>query len=361
MRSAIRWTVSALVVLHGLIHLLGDGVAWVLAAVLLVVAGVLLAASVRWWWMVGAVAAVVSQALIVSAWSEAKAGTVANGVLALAVWQGFAAQGPTSIRARYRQLASQQLAAAAAAGAPGRGPVVAAEDLRHLPPPVAAYVSACGAVGQPRVQGFRARIHGPWMPWTGEQVNTFGTHPSRVFFMDATMLGLPADVLHTYVGPAARMQVKPASVFTLIDAAGPEMTRAETVTLLNDLCVLAPAALVDAAIAWTPIDDHHARATFTNAGQTVSAELVFDDDHELVDFVSDDRLRASADGKSFTRQRWSTPLGGYRDFGTRRLSAAGHGRWHPDAPEPAFDYLEFHVDDITYVAGGGPAGAPEQH
>jgi hypothetical protein len=186
------------------------------------------------------------------------------------------------------------------------------------------------------------------MSWTGAQVNTFGPRPSRVFFMDATMKGIPTDVLHVYVGSTATMQVRIASLVPLVDAHGPEMDRAETVTLLNDLCVLAPAALVDALIDWTPIDDHHVRATFTNAGHTISAVLTFDDDHELVDFVSDDRFMSSRDGRTFTPQRWSTPITDYRSIDSRRVAVVGGGRWHPD-DAPSFDYLEFHTDDIRYL------------
>ena len=51
-----------------------------------------------------------------------------------------------------------------------------------------------------------------WMSFTGEQVNTYGAEPSRLFFMDATMFGLPVDVLHTYVGPSATMRVKACSL-----------------------------------------------------------------------------------------------------------------------------------------------------
>lgn len=384
MRRAVRWTVSAIVVIHGLIHLLGVvkgfgwaevseltepigtamAVGWLVAAVLVVTAGVLLAAGVRWWWTVGLVAAVVSQAVIVTSWSDAKAGTAANVLLLVAALHGLAAEGPWGLRARYRHRAGEALAQARQS-AQRSAPVVSPDDLRHLPAPVAGYVAATGSIGQPRVCGFRARIHGrirggadqPWMTWTGEQVNTFGPQPARLFFMDATMRGLPADVFHTYVGSSARMRARVCSMLNVLDASGPDMTRAETVTLLNDLCVLAPAALVDAPISWTPVGDHRARATFTNAGHTVSAELVFDDAHQLVDFVSDDRLRASADGKTFARQRWSTPLEGYRSFGTRRLGTIGRGRWHPDGPEPTFDYLEFHVDDISYVEHVAPSTA----
>jgi hypothetical protein len=360
-------------IVHGSIHLLGVvegfgwadasqltepigttmGVAWLVASVLLVVAGAMLIMRARWWWAVAGIAAVVSQAVIVTSWTDAKAGTLANVLLAISAVYGWRAEGPTSFRARFRHLARQTTAAA---GCTTSEPLVTEADLAHLPTPVAAYVRAGGAVGRPHVHGFHADIHGrirggaeaAWMRWTGEQVNTMGAEPSRVFFMDATMKGVPADILHAYVGPSARMQVRVASLVTIVDASGPDMDRAETVTLLNDLCVLAPAALVDAPIDWTPIDEDHAKATYTNAGNTVSAVLTFDEHHDLVDFVSDDRLRSSADGRTFTRQRWSTPIEDHRLFDGRRVGAFGRACWHP-ANEASFDYLEFHVDDITYM------------
>jgi hypothetical protein len=146
------------------------------------------------------------------------------------------------------------------------------------------------------------------MRFTAEQVNTYGSDPSRVSFMDATMFGLPVDVLHTFVGSAATMRAKVCSLVRVVDAAGPDMARAETVTLLNDLCLFAPAALVDAPITWHALDHRRVPATYTNGAHVVTAELVFNYQAELVDFISDGRMAATPDGKGFTPQRWSTPL-----------------------------------------------------
>jgi hypothetical protein len=134
----------------------------------------------------------------------------------------------------------------------------------------------------------------------------------------------------------------------MVNAAGPDMDRGETVTVFNDLCVLAPAALVDAPITWQAVADRHVRGSFTIGAHTVSADLTFSADDDLVDFVSDDRLRASLDGKSFTRQRWSTPIQAYRAFGRRRVGVNAEARWHAPQLEGEFTYVEFHVDDITY-------------
>jgi hypothetical protein len=186
------------------------------------------------------------------------------------------------------------------------------------------------------------------MTFTGEQVNTYGSQPSRLFLMDAEMFGLPIDVLHAYEAGAATMRVKALSLFTMVNASGVEMDRAETVTIFNDLCILAPSALVDAPITWQVVDAHHVRATYTYGTNTISAELVFNDQCELVDFISDDRTAVSTDGKTFTPQRWSTPVSGYREMGASHLGTIGEGHWH--ALDGEFTYLEYNLDAITYNA-----------
>jgi Family of unknown function (DUF6544) len=374
MRGTARWVVVVVLLTHGFIQLLGAakglglsdvpqltqpigptlGWAWLAAGLLVTVTAVLLVLGIRWWWVIGAVCVVFSQTVIFTSWGDAKAGTVANVVLILAVGYGFASQGPTGYRAEYRHRVNSALTLVTEDSS-STG-VITDADLASLPEPVARYVRWSGAVGKEQITSFRALIHGrirsatdgPWMCFTGEQTNTFGSEPSRLFFMDATMHGLPVDVLHAYVGPTATMRVKLASLVHMVNASGPEMDQGETVTLFNDMCLMAPAVLVDARIRWQPIDAHHAQGYFTNGDQTVSAELVFDDDGQLIDFVSDDRFRATADGVSFTPQRWSTPDLRYRSSNDRRVLVYGEGRWHAPPSENDFTYLEFNVDNLDY-------------
>jgi len=373
--------VGGVVILHGAIHLLGAakglgwaevpqlaqpisavmGAGWLLAAGVTVAAGALFLASVRWWWIVGAAAVLLSQVVIVLDWSDAAFGTVANLLLAAAVTYAYAAHGPNSLESEYQRRASSALRSTSmdhsdASLTQPEGPVLTERDLEPLPAPVARYIRQSGAVGKPQVGSFRALIHGrirggvdkAWMEFTGEQVNTYGPWPERFFKMDATMAHLPVDVLHVFAGDSATMRVKLCSLLPMVNASGPGMTHAETVTLLNDLCVLAPAALATARITWTPVDDHRVRATFTRGEHSVTADLLFNEQDQLVDFTSDDRYAASPDGKTFRRQRWSTPLHDYRSFHGRTISASGRACWYAPEPEGQFAYLEFEVDEITY-------------
>lgn len=364
MRVFVRRTVIAITALHGLIHMMGvtrESVPWLwaLAGTAMLATAVLMIAAPRQWWMFGGVAVVLSQVAIVTAWDEAWAGTVANVIIGVAVAHAAGAEGPWGLRARYRH-------AAAAVHPAAGGAVVTDDDLDQLPAPLARYLRASGAVGQPCPVGFRAAIQGrirggadqPWMPFTGEQTNTFGPVWSRTFFIDATMRGLPVDVYHRFHDGRATMDARLASVVPIVHAAGPDLDRAETATVFNDLCVMAPAALIDAPVSWEAVDEHTVRGVFELAGNRVTAELRFDDDGDLVDFVTDDRLRASSDGHTFTRQRWSTPLSDLHWFGRRRVPRLGEARWHAPPPEGTFSYLEFEVAGIVDLAGPESEAAP---
>lgn len=61
-----------------------------------------------------------------------------------------------------------------------------------------------------------------------------------------------------------------------------EATVSDTVTLLNDMCVFAPAALTQGNISWEILDELTVKETFTNGGNKVSAELRFNEQGQLV-------------------------------------------------------------------------------
>ncbi|MGH9887345.1 MAG: DUF6544 family protein [bacterium] len=252
----------------------------------------------------------------------------------------------TSFRREFRRAAARAIAR------PSANVVVTDRDLALLPSAVARYVRLAGAVGRPRVHSFHARFTGqirsgpnaPWMPFTAEQYNFFRP-AARYFIMGASRSGVPFQALHAYEGATATMRVRVASLVNVVDARGAEMDVAETVTLFNDMCVFAPAALIAAPVRWTEIDSHTVAASFTNAEHTIGATLRFSDNGELADFVSDDRS-ASADGRAFTRMRWSTPLSAYRDFDGYRIASRGEGRWH--AAEGEYAYIRIELESITY-------------
>ncbi|MEQ1833024.1 MAG: DUF6544 family protein [Candidatus Eisenbacteria bacterium] len=264
-----------------------------------------------------------------------------------------------AVRCTLQLRAAHDRAVAARRGT-GRALALLTEDeLAPLPAAVQRYLRNCGVVGQPHVIDFHVRFRGrirsgpdaPWMPFTGVQDN-FIAPLERDFLMNATLFGIPLVAVHRYAGEHATMRVRLLGLFPVVDAAGPVMDQAETVTLFNDMCLLAPAMLVDAAIEWGTADSGQVQARFTNAGHTIAATLQFDDAGDLVDFISDERFMSNANGRTFTRCRWSTPVSGFRTYGPVRLFATAEARWHP--PSGEFVYLEFEPLAVSYN-GGRPA------
>ncbi len=358
---------SIVLVVHALIHLFGvvkafgfaelpqltqpislsRGVLWLISTLLFLSAAGSLFVWPRWWWIIGAGAIVVSMVAIVPSWSDAKVGAVANLIALVGVVFGFLAQGPASLRAEFDRDVDRALVRLAPAAA------IVDEDLAHLPPPVQRYLRTTGVVGQPRVHNFRVRLHGrirngpeaSWVPLAAEQYNVID-EPTRLFYLTGAMFTIPVQGYHRYVGPSATMRVKAAALVPVVDVSGAEMNQGETVTMFNDMCVMAPATLIDRSIVWEPVDARTARARFTNAGHTIRAELSFNEAGELTNFWSDDRYQTSPDGKSVKKVRWSTPLGPYRAFGPVRLASGGEGRWHEPGQEYA--YIELTLDEVQY-------------
>ena len=242
----------------------------------------------------------------------------------------------------------------ALADRPAAAPELTEADLVDLPAPVRRYVMASGAVGRPVPRTMRLAFDAVMRRKPGEsgmssssvQVNGFGSRPVRLFLMKARMFGLPVRALHLYRGDEATFQVRVASLATIVDLAGDEISRAETVTVLNDLCVFAPGVLAGARLTWRAIDDRTAAVTFTNGRWTVGATLLFNERDELVDFWSDDRPE-SADGGLVPR-RWSTPLSDYRVIDGRRLPTRGTAVYA--RPEGPLAYGEFTLRSIAYDA-----------
>ena len=248
------------------------------------------------------------------------------------------------LRAAYRRDLAAQFRSHPAVTQP-----LTAADVRALPPQVQRYLRFADAIDAPRVWNYRLRFGGefqmrfggPWTRITAEQ-QSFADPPARLFLMKASRMGIPFVAYHRYVGAQATFQVRLASLIKVVDARGPQMTQGETVTLLNDMCLLAPATLIDPRLSWEELDERSVRVRFTNAGHTISAVLLFAPAGELVDFASDDRY-ATTDGKTYKRMRWSTPVRAWGSVDGLMLPVRAEAAWGDEGAEAAyarFDILE---------------------
>jgi hypothetical protein len=354
------------ILIHGLIHLLGfskafhlanvdqltqpvskpAGLFWLLATVMFLISLCYLLLNNHSWWIAALAAVVLSQFLILQSWNDAKFGSIANAVILLPIFVSLMNALPSSFQNRYESEVQKRVTAVSDIR------ILTEQSIQHLPFIVQKYLHYVGAVGRPMVYNFRAvfrgsmkrTMEGNWIDITSQQYNFFD-EPARLFYIESSLYGIPFDGLHMYLGSNATMQIKVASVFQVADAKGEKMNQGETVILFNDICLLAPAALINTTIQWETVDSLTVKARFTNKGNIITALLSFNESGEMTNFISNDRY-LSTDGKVYTSFPWSTPVKDYKEIDGRKIPFYGEAIWH--TPEGEYLYAKFNLLEIDY-------------
>ncbi len=211
--------------------------------------------------------------------------------------------------------------------------ILTEKDTAHLPAPVQKYLFYTGSIGKEKVHNFyltadgEIQLNKKWCKVGIKQNNFTGNNLLRLFYLDIKGYVIPLYALHAYTDKQASMLVKLAGLLPVVDVKGKEMRISDTITLLNDMCIFAPASLIDPRIEWEPIDSLSAKAHFKTQYCTVSATLYFNDSGELVNFVSEDRYYHREDG-SFIKTRWSTPMKSYKKVNGYMLASDIEAVWN---------------------------------
>lgn len=356
----LKFVLITFTLLHGVIHLLGvakafdispfnqmtkeiskvGGLLWLGATVLFIYAVVAWLIKQDTWWIILGCAVFLSQGLIISAWVDAKWGTVINVFLLLIAVTNW---GQWRFYGQYLQ----DVRLAMATVQPEVS-IIREADLERLPTPVQNYLRYSQVVGKPQPQSLRIVFNGhmrgraqDWFPFQSEQYNFFDD-PTRLFFMRGKMFGLSVPGYHRYRDEQASMDIRLFGLIPVARHQGPHLFAAETVTFFNDLVLMAPGRLLDERIRWDNLNATSVRAYFTHRDLTVSATLHFNVDGSLANFIADERMSVD-DGQKYA---WSTPLKKYQDFGPIRLFSVGEAIWHYPAGE--FVYGKFNTQSVEY-------------
>lgn len=260
------------------------GLLWLTVAALFVIFGILQFTNIKYAWIIGILAVLISQSLIIMFWNDAKFGTVTNLIILTVCMVSF---GSYLLKSKFIDHVKRDFSEFNTLSTD----ILSENDIAHLPAMVQKYLHYTKSVGQPKVRNFKAEFTGgmrgepgdKFMEFKSVQYN-FYQQPSRYFFMEARKMGLPATGLHTYQNQTAIFKVKMLNWFTVVDAKGDKLNQAETVTLFNDMCFIAPATLIDKRISWDIITDNSIKGIFENGNIRISAVLYFNNNGELVNF-----------------------------------------------------------------------------
>ena len=228
------------------------------------------------------------------------------------------------------------------------------EDILNLPLPVQQYLKYVGVIDSPKVYSYTVDFTGlfkmdedkDFAPMTANQTS-YQKDLTRLFYMKLKYKGFKVAGLHHLVDGQAVMEIKLLDLIKVVDERGDAMNQAEMVTMLNDMALFAPATLIDERITWETLDDNHVVATFTNRSYSVQATLVFNEEGQLINFISDDRY-ATINGQSET-VRWTTPITEYKKINGFMLPHKGSAIWNYE--DRQFEYIKLNIIQIEYNKG----------
>lgn len=357
----MRIAFIVILVSHGLIHLVGFtkafgiynykgitsdisksiGLLWLSSVVFFIITSILYSTKFNYWWLFALIAIILSQMLIIYFWNDAKYGTIANLIILFVSIIGFQSW---NFENKYRNDFTQGIERTQNS----ENEILSKEEIQHLPTIVQKYLEYVGAINRPKVKNVKAVFEAEmrsktqdWFKLKTEQHNFFDKY-ERLFFLKANVKGMPTQGYHLYKNGKSSMTIKLLSMIPVVSISGDEMFESETVTLLNDMCFLAPATLIDERIRWEEISSKSVKATFTNNATTVSAILYFNDKGQLVNFESLDRY----DVNKMKKYKFSTPLKNYKPINGFNLANYGEAIWH--YPEGEFVYGRYHLKEIQY-------------
>ena len=351
--------------IHGLIHFMGFakafdygnitqltkeiskpmGVLWLSTGMFFMICIALYLLKKDSWVYFAIIAVILSQILIINSWQDAKFGTIANVIILVVTIIGF-------FQIKFKNEYRNEVKIGLEQSKNLQKIVLTESEIAYLPEPIKKYIRYTGFIGKPIVNNFRIDFSGKirdhakpvWMELTSEQYNFIKT-PTRLFYLDATMKGLPVSGFHCFKNGVASMDIRVLSIFKVEYQSGKVMDESETVTFFNDMCVMAPGVLIDKRIEWLEVVDNKVKASFTNNGITITAWLYFNDKGEMVNFISEDRSALGANGIT-SKHKWSTPMRDYKDINGYKLASYAEAVY--TYPEADFTYATFELKNIGY-------------
>jgi hypothetical protein len=225
------------------------------------------------------------------------------------------------------------------------------EDLAGLPEPVQRYLRYTQIIGKEKVRTVRLKQKGffrkkptqKWMPLKAEEYFTVDP-PGFLWYGKMRMFPLvTASGIDKFFKGKGSLVIKLFSAITVVDAKGEECDQAELVRYLNEI-IWFPSAFLSDYIHWEPINSDSARVTISVAGVTASADLYFNHNGQMANFVAERYM--DVNGGAILK-KWSTPIKKYAEINGVMVPVKGEGVWKLSSGD--FSYVKItEIPELEY-------------
>jgi len=347
-----------LLFVHGGIHLLGAaqafrlatlpgltqaispamGLFWAVCTLCFVGAAVARITDLPQWWMLGLVAVLGSQALIFSAWTDARLGTIVNVVLLVPIAIGFGEQ-------RFLVRLAADVAGMGFLRHQSERETISDAVLVALPPVVAKWIRRSGVMGQPRARlvyltqkgRMRKQPNDTWMPFRAQQWFSIPI-PAFVWAADVDWgVGVSIKGKDRYGNGRGEMRIELLALVPLVDASGEKIDQGARVRFLAEIMWF-PSAALEPYVKWEQVDARSARATIRDHGGASSGVFRFDEDGDVVGFEAK-RYRDE------TLEDWVIENTAFADYGGVCIPTRSRVTWRNDSGD-SWTWLELEVTSL---------------
>ena len=216
-------------------------------------------------------------------------------------------------------------------------------QLAGLPAPVQRYFRHVLPEGQSYLRGLRLRHGGQfktdlkkdWMAIEGEQYIT--AEPAGFIWEGTTRWFVARDA---YEAGRGSLRVRLLGAMPVVNGSGPHYDEGELLRWLAESTWLPTALLPGAGIAWEAVDEHSARLTFTQGGQSVTCLMHFNERDEIAECESPRYFGET------TRRPWVCRYAQYRRWHGVLIPTVGEAAWVVDGQEQS--YAQFTVRQLEY-------------
>lgn len=227
---------------------------------------------------------------------------------------------------------------------------VSKADLEGLPLCVQKWLESSQVIGKERIRTVRLKQKGllrtkegqPWMPTEAEQYFTINK-PGFVWqarIKAATLIYIVGR--DKYYEGKGNMLIKFLSLITVVDAKGKELDQGALLRYLAETIWFPSAALSD-YIKWEEIDSNSAKATMSYGGITASGVFLFNEKHEVINFVTQRYMETSG---QYSLETWSPIVKEYKDFNGIKIPSKVEVMWKLKTGD--FKWYQLEITDIEY-------------
>lgn len=360
-----RILVIIIIGLHGLIHLMGFvkafnlaeikgltqsisrplGLFWFSAFLLFAAALVQYAVKNEFWWLTAITGMMVSQALVIIFWRDAKFGTVPNVIILIISIAAF-------FNFNFNRNVSHEIDAIFTTGAIPDHSIITTQMIAHLPAPVQKWITNSGLIGRERISTVRLKqkIQMKMKPeqekWTDAYAEQYFSidRPAFIWKVDLRMMRF-AQVAgrDKFVNGKGEMLIKIFSIFPVVHSRDNEKINTGTIQRYLGEMVWFPSAAISPYITWEKIDDFSARASMTYKGTTGSGVFHFNEKGDFIKYGAKRHMGSEDDAEI---RDWIITVREHRMINGIKIPVRLDATWKLESGD--WTWLKLEITDMEY-------------